>query len=738
MARRSGDKVGEVFRACLLLCAGLIFMAFGAGLQLPKSVYASFNAVVRNAGNTFATAALSAGNTPTADNSTVQTTVNLTWTASSGGSLIEGYQIRSYNSATSVERVVGASCSGIIAATNCSETSVPDGNWKYTVTARQQLWSGPESGPSNSIFIDTTAPSPPSTPDMTSGTDSGSSSSDNITNDNTPTFAGTAEAGSTVTIYDGVTSVGSGTATGGNYSITTSALSDGGRTITAKAADATGNVSGASAGLSVTIDTAAPATPSVPDLTTDSGISSTDNITNVTTPTFAGTAEANSTVALFDEVLSVGTGTATGGNYSVSTSTLIDGSHTITAKSTDAAGNVSATSSGLVITVDTIAPLTLLAPDLDAASDSGTLSTDNITNIVTPSFSGIGAETGSTVTIYDGGSSIGSAAAGGTSYTVPTSGIGEGSRTITARSIDAAGNASLTSLGLTVVVDTTAPTTINTFPAASFYNNTTWAAGCTSTVCGTASDSNTITSVGVSVRQGTGNYWNATTFGSATEVLATAVGTTSWTRAFLATSFPAEGLYTVRSVGTDVAGNVGAGTSTTFTIDRTAPAASDIQTTNVSGGTNGMAELGDTVIFTYSEQLNPASILAGWNGTSQAAVIRILDGGCTLVLCSDDSFSMETTGGAALPFGSVNLSRIDYNGDGIGLGKDADLVFNATMVRSGSGITITLGSKTLGSANTAGGNATMSWSSTTTPSDRAGNPATGNTVNESGGADKEF
>ena len=76
-------------------------------------------------------------------------------------------------------------------------------------------------GANKNIVIDTTAPNAPSAPDMTSGTDMGSSSTDNNTNDTTPTFTGTAESGSTVTLYDtdGTTVIGSGTATGGNYSI---------------------------------------------------------------------------------------------------------------------------------------------------------------------------------------------------------------------------------------------------------------------------------------------------------------------------------------------------------------------------------------------------------------------------------------------------------------------------------------------------------------------------------------
>ncbi|HXG78205.1 MAG TPA: Ig-like domain-containing protein, partial [Methyloceanibacter sp.] len=111
-----------------------------------------------------------------------------------------------------------------------------------------------------SHLVDTSAPAAPSAPDLVAGSDSGSSNSDNITNDDTPTVTGTAEAGSTVTIYDtdGTTVLGTGIATGGTYSITLSTLSDGAHTLTAKATDTAGNTSVASAGLTVTIDTLAP------------------------------------------------------------------------------------------------------------------------------------------------------------------------------------------------------------------------------------------------------------------------------------------------------------------------------------------------------------------------------------------------------------------------------------------------------------------------------------------------
>ncbi|MBK1719781.1 DUF4347 domain-containing protein [Thiocystis violacea] len=113
-------------------------------------------------------------------------------------------------------------------------------------------------GENTAIVIDTAAPAAPSTPNMTAATDSGSSDTDNITNDTTPTFLGTAEVNSTVSLYEGFTLIGMGAANVvGNWFITVDSLSEGVHTITAKATDAPGNVSDASTGLSITVDTTA-------------------------------------------------------------------------------------------------------------------------------------------------------------------------------------------------------------------------------------------------------------------------------------------------------------------------------------------------------------------------------------------------------------------------------------------------------------------------------------------------
>lgn len=176
-------------------------------------------------------------------------------------------------------------------------------------------------------------------------------------------------------------------------------------------------------------------------------------------------------------------------------------------------------------------------------------------------------------------------------------------------------------------------------------------------------------------------------------------------------------------------------------VDNTAPTATDIQTVNNSS-TAGKAQQGDTITFTFSEQMDPHSILAGWTGASTNVVVRLQDGGCTLVLCSDDSFRIfNAANTSALPFGTIDLNAHNYTGGGL-LGSQPDTLFGATatpstMVQSGSTITITLGTPSGEPADT-GSNTTMGWASSTAPYDAAGNAASGNTRNETGGTDREW
>ena len=70
----------------------------------------------------------------------------------------------------------------------------------------------------------------------------------------------------------------------------------------------------------------------------------------------------------------LGTTTAAAdGSWSITSSTLADGNHSLTVTQTDIAGNTSVVSAALSVKIDTQAAQ-LAAPDLDVASDSGTSS----------------------------------------------------------------------------------------------------------------------------------------------------------------------------------------------------------------------------------------------------------------------------------------------------------------------------------------------------------------------------
>jgi Ca2+-binding RTX toxin-like protein len=168
-----------------------------------------------------------------------------------------------------------------------------------------------------------------------------------------------------VVVSGGTLSAISGSGTTRTATFTPTADTNGGTaSITVAAgsyADMAGNVGGAGATPSISFNTLAPAAPSTPDLTdaSDSGISVADDRTSDTTPTLTGTADAGTTITLYDGATVIGTGVAVGGVWSITTTGLTSGTHHITATARDTAGNVSNASSSLALTIDTTAPIAI-------------------------------------------------------------------------------------------------------------------------------------------------------------------------------------------------------------------------------------------------------------------------------------------------------------------------------------------------------------------------------------------
>ncbi|MBE9180560.1 type I secretion C-terminal target domain-containing protein [Oculatella sp. LEGE 06141] len=236
-------------------------------------------------------------------------------------------------------------------------------------------------------------PDIPLTINLATSSDTGGSDADNITSVTTPVLDGKAAPNEKLEIYSGTTLLGTTTSdSSGDWSLTvpTAFAPDGVYNLTVKALDGSGNVVDTSSALTLTIDTIA--NTSLPDLadSSDLGSSNSDNITSDTTPTFTGTAEANSTVEIFNGDVSLGTATANGSGVWTFTpsSPLALGSYSIKTVVTDVAGNVSAASEPLNVVINTTGDALLVTVTSINSSDNtpaiaGTISDPSATVKVT-------------------------------------------------------------------------------------------------------------------------------------------------------------------------------------------------------------------------------------------------------------------------------------------------------------------------------------------------------------------
>ena len=297
------------------------------------------------------------------------------------------------------------SCSYVLPATGCSLGTLSDGAWSITATESHPTAGASAASTALSVAIDTSAPTAPGVPDLASSSDTGSSNSDNKTNDNTPTLSATGgSTGDTITLSatNGTDTVTCTYVVGSATSCTLPTLSDGTWNITSAVTDPAGNTTNNPTSLSVGIDTSAVGGLAV-DLasSSDTGSSSTDNDTSDATPTFSLTGQATGDVVVITASRSGAadvTCTYTVGVASSCTlGTLTDGSWSVVANVTDASGNTGNTSAlSMTIATSVSAPGT---PDLVDSSDTGASATDNLTSDTTPSISGGALPTGTSVTV---------------------------------------------------------------------------------------------------------------------------------------------------------------------------------------------------------------------------------------------------------------------------------------------------------------------------------------------------
>lgn len=233
-------------------------------------------------------------------------------------------------------------------------------------------------GGGGSLFVDPLAPPAPSL-DLVAGSDSGSSSTDNITSDTTPdidiTFGSLPLEDDIVYIYDSGVEIVDHTVTAleassGTISLGLSALSDGVHSLTAKHSR-DGHISRASSGLSVTVDTTAPT------ITTSSTANCAENATLsvalAADETVAWTITGGADQALF-EISNTTLRWASNGtkNYENPDDADTNNTYVVQVTATDPAGN--ATNKTITVTVTDVAGPTMTSGTTANCAENATLS----------------------------------------------------------------------------------------------------------------------------------------------------------------------------------------------------------------------------------------------------------------------------------------------------------------------------------------------------------------------------
>ncbi|MEZ0343103.1 Ig-like domain-containing protein, partial [Mycobacterium sp. pV006] len=205
--------------------------------------------------------------------------------------------------------------------------------------------------------------------------------------------------------------------------------------------------------------------------------------------------------------------------------------------------------------------------------------------------------------------------------------------------------------------------------------------------------------------------------------------------------FAGEVTFTYAAFDGTVEGNIA--TVKITVIENVRPQATDVQTSNGSGSDEGRPDQGDSITFTFSEPIDPQSVLDGWNGTTTDVVVRIYNEG-GLDLAPDTLVVYDKTNNRQLSLGTVNLGLGEYIG-GLVTGY---VHFGASgtpskMTMSGNTITITFGTYS-GSTNgafvrtVAALRGQMTWTPGTTLTDLNGNLIQPTTASETGSSDREF
>ena len=312
---------------------------------------------------------------------------------------------------------------------------------------------------------------------LKSDSDTGTSDSDRLTRDITPTFTvGDYQATDSLYLIIGTDTIARGYSELDEVDLTTTTtLTTGTYSATALSRDYAGNLSNSSAALSFRIDRNPPDQPATPNLidADDTGVSSIDDTTSVNQPSFVINGLPDNSLDLVElyrdsDSLLASVRMTTFSTLTVqSTVELLSDTYPITVLVIDSAGNSSPVSDPLTITIITDPPSSPTNIELIEASDSGTRNDDRITSDITPTFtvSGVTAgdsiylvmEQGSITTITD---TVGSGFSNGATINITADDISgifsDGTITVRAYAMNVAGKTSAvgSSAALAFTLDT--------------------------------------------------------------------------------------------------------------------------------------------------------------------------------------------------------------------------------------------------------------------------------------------
>ena len=437
------------------------------------------------------------------------------------------------------------------------------------------------------------------------------------TNNPTRPITGTTDqpVGSTVTVTVAGQTLTTTVQTGGTWTVTPTALADGDYPVTASTTDEAGN--SATADQTLTVDTVAPI------IAIDGAATKT---TNNPTPAITGTTDqpAGSTVTVTVAGQTLTTTVQTGGTWTVTPTTIADGTYPVTASTTDTAGNTATAIETLII--DT-------TPPVIAINGPAHLNTNNPTRPITGTTD---QPVGSTVTVTVAGQTLTTTVQTGGTWTVTPTALADGDYPVTASTTDEAGNSATADQTLTV--DTVAPTISISGPT------TVTSSSSTPTISGT-----TDAAVGSTV-----------TVTVAGQTLTTTVQTGgTWT---VTPTIPiARGTHPVTASVTDAAGNTATDTHTLL-VSASAPLLT------VAGGSSAVTQSIHPVIHGTTTAPPGSAVVVTVDGVTYRTIVK-----------ADSTWSITTTTALASGTYEVKVAITAPNGD-VTTGTQALTVTSATAV----------------------------------------------------------